>query len=112
MSEAWPFEAQVRELVELLVRGDYAAIERLTGGVRLRAEHLADAVSEYGRRLVIPSWATVPLDVIEFADGSGWAIVVDLWTAEEGRSDLSLELTVRRGHAGTHRIEVDDLHVM
>ena len=112
MTEKWPFEAQVREVVELLVHGDYAAIERRTGGVRLHAEHLAEAVAEYGRRLVVPPAGAAPLDVIEFQDGSGWAVVVDLWTTEEGESDLSLELTVRRSQVGPLRIEVDNLHVM
>lgn len=111
MPADWPFEPQVRDVVASLVRGDYAAVERLSGGVQLRAEHLAHAVGAYGRRLVVPPPGAAPLDVVECLDGTGWSVVVPLWTAEEGESDLTLELTVRRGPDGAHRIEVDSLHV-
>jgi hypothetical protein len=36
---------------------------------------------------------------------------VPLWTAEEGRSDLSLELSAIPIDGG-HRFEIDDLHVL
>jgi len=38
-----------------------------------------------------------------------WFVVVDLWTVEEGRSDFSLEATVRE--AGDRiDLTIDDLH--
>jgi hypothetical protein len=36
---------------------------------------------------------------------------MSLWTVEEGRSDLSLELTVAESGDG-YLIEVDDIHVL
>jgi len=36
---------------------------------------------------------------------------MSLWTAEEGRSDLSLELTITESGNG-YLIEVDDIHVL
>jgi hypothetical protein len=40
-----------------------------------------------------------------------WSIIMPLWTAEEGRSDLSLELTlVENGE--TTNVELDDIHVL
>jgi hypothetical protein len=111
MAEDWPFERQVRDVVELLVRGDYVAVEQLTDGVRLRAKDLADAVAAYGRPLVVPPPGGAPLNVVDFLDGTGWSVVVDLWTADDGASDLSLELTVRPAPGGAHRLEIDNLHV-
>jgi hypothetical protein len=40
-----------------------------------------------------------------------WSVRCDLWTVEEGRSDLSLELTVVAAPLGP-TIEVDNLHVL
>jgi hypothetical protein len=113
MTTPWPFEPDVRELVEMLVLADYLGVERRSGGVRLSAESLARAVSEYGRRLVLPpSEAAAPLDVVPHRAGGGWSVIVPLWTAEEGRSDLSLELTILVRGSSSYRIEVDDLHVL
>ena len=111
MAESWPFESAVREVVELLARGEYAALERLTGGVRLTADEMATAVAEYGRTLIVPLPGAAPLDVVPHRDGGGWSVDVPLWTAEEGRSDLTLQLTVVK-EVSAPRIEVDDIHVL
>ena len=44
-------------------------------------------------------------------DPDAWWIVVPLWTAEEGRSDLNLEATVRE-RDGSVIVVVDQVHVM
>jgi hypothetical protein len=40
-----------------------------------------------------------------------WAIVMPLWTREEGRSDLSLEATIVED-GQSFRIELDNIHVL
>jgi len=40
-----------------------------------------------------------------------WWVVVPLWTAGEGRSDLSLEATIRE-RSGQVSIEIDNVHVL
>lgn len=115
MSRRWPFESVIREVIADLARGEYAAVERRSAGVRLSADDLATAVAEYGRRLVpAPPEEPLPLDVVAIsnADPPAWSVDSPLWTAEEGRSDLTLQLTVRAEPAGGYRIEVDDLHVL
>ena len=97
-SAVWPFESVVREVVQLLARGDYYGLEQLTAGERLSATELAGAVREYPGTLQIPpSWEAMFLDVVPVtsADSPTWSVVVPIWTIEEGRSDLSLELTIR-----------------
>jgi len=112
-TESWPFETAIRGVVELLARGEYPAVERLSAGIRLTAQEMAAAINEYGRHLIVPpSAAAAPLDVIPHADGGGWSVYVPLWTLEEGHSDLTLQLTVRPEPDGGHRVEVDDLHVL
>jgi hypothetical protein len=112
MIDELPFVPVVRELVGLLVEGNFAEVERRSTG-RLSAAELATAVSEYPGTLVpLPAASTELWDITRHHDGGGWAVVVPLWTREEGRSDLSLELTVREGSTGKLRVEVDNLHVL
>jgi hypothetical protein len=115
--QVWPFESAVREVIALLARRQYSALEKLSGGVRLSAAHLRTTVREYGRTIVVPPPdATPPLDVVEILPGRAtrrsWSVEVDLWTAEEGRSDLTLEMTVREGKDDGYMIELDNLHVL
>lgn len=70
------------------------------------------AVREYGRTLVaLPEEAWGLVDVHPLEDGSGVALEVPMWTIEEGRSDLTLELSASERDASV-AIEIDDLHVL
>ena len=117
--ETWPFEPAVREVVALLAGGKYAAIERLTGGVRLTAADIRRAVKEYPHRPAVPPPELAPpLDVVEIRAKPGapraWSVDVGMWSVAEGRSDLTLQLTVRADptRPGGFAIEFDDLHVL
>lgn len=107
--------ATVLQLLHWLVAGDYAAIEQFTLGVRLSASLLHQAIADYGRTLVMPPASSLDqLDVIEI-DGSNpkaWSVRVDLWTVEEGRSDLTLECTLMDRPGDLLTAEVDNLHVL
>jgi hypothetical protein len=106
---------RVRSIVGMLVARDYAGIERETEGQRLTAAELENGVAEYGRTLVMPpEHAFQKIDVVQVtAPGPRrWSIRFDLWSAEEGRSDLSLEMTIIERADGTLMVEVDDLHVL
>jgi hypothetical protein len=103
----------IRQLVEDLVGGKYAALEA-DGRIGRLAEHeVKRAIAEYGRRLVsLPSDAMDAADVYELDDCPGeFAVDLPLWTAEEGRSDLTLQLTVIDGDSGP-AVAIDDLHVL
>ena len=100
---------------ELAVAGDYEALERLTKGRRLAAEELREAVNDYGRRLVSPpegGWTGRSIVEIEGAEPESWSVYVDLWTVEEGRSDLTLELTIRETAGDLYDVEIENLHVL
>lgn len=45
------------------------------------------------------------------ADHDAWMVDVALWSLEEGRSDMTLQVTVWQ-EAGTIRLTIDDLHVL
>lgn len=105
----------VVQLLRWLVAGDYASIERTTKGIRLSAALLRLAVADYGQTLIMPPASSLDqLDVIEVkgSDPRTWSVRVDLWTAEEGRSDLSLECTLIDLAGDRLDVEVDNLHVL
>lgn len=104
----------VVQLMRWLVAGDYAAIEQFTLGVRLSASLIRQAITDYGRTLVMPPASVLDqLDVIEVdsSNPKAWSVRVDLWTVEEGRSDLSLECTLIDSPGDLLTAEVDNLHV-
>jgi hypothetical protein len=105
----------IRRVVSLLVSGDYRTIEKLTAATRLDAEVISRAIYEYGHTLVVPpDSAFENLDVIEVHESTPkrWSVRVNLWTEEEGCSDLSLELTLIESKDSDMLIEVDNLHVL
>ena len=106
----------VRHLVGMLVAGDYAGLEAISRGRRLTAEQLRQAAEEYGRELRMPPepvFGNIE-DVIELEDATwrAWSVLVDLWTVEEGRSDLTLELVLTETGGEQYDIQIWDLHVL
>lgn len=49
---------------------------------------------------------------IDGSEPQAYSVVAPLWTQEEGRSDLSLELTLVDRFSGAYDVEVDSLHVL
>lgn len=108
-------EAAIRIAVDLLVRGQYVALEAMTRGRRLAADDLERAVREYGRTLVpLPEkgWREVDVIPVQNSDPPEFHVEAPLWTAEEGLSDLVLELTMTALPQAVYDIQVADLHVM
>ena len=104
----------VGRIIEQLVRGDYERAIDQSKNARLTSEQLARVIREYGRKLVEPpSTAYNNLDAVAVNGASvpTWSVRVPLWTEEEGRSDLTLELTIALG-PGEPSVELDDLHVL
>jgi len=107
------FRAPIADLVNALVRGDFASLDRDGRSGRVGADGLRRSIVKYGRTLT-----GLPDEAYDLADAGTvdarpgeWWIVVPMWTVEEGRSDLSLELAARPTPDG-HRFEVTDLHVL
>jgi hypothetical protein len=116
MSEHAPrrLSLPVRQIVELLVAKDYDRVARMTCGQRLDSESISQAIRDYGRTLVVPPDAAFEhLDVVRVRDARPprWSVRMNLWTAEEQQSDLSIELTLIEAGAD-YAIELDDIHVL
>jgi hypothetical protein len=106
-------EQFVAEVVQQLVLGRFQDLERMSGGVRLSAQELARAVADYGRTLVMPP-DIGPLPDFRPILGMhppAWSVWVPLFTREEGRSDLMLQLTLVYNTSGGYKVELDNLLV-
>ena len=108
-------EQALRRVVELLVQKDYAALERITGGVRLTASEMESGVNDYpGTLTVPPPTAYSRADVIPIRNTSpqAYSVRFRLYTREERESDLELQATlIDNPAAGPMTIEIDDILV-
>ena len=107
-----PLIDTLRSVVEMLVAGNFSGVEALSGGIRLSASEIRNAIREYGESLTKPpDTAYDDLDAIEVtgSDPRRWSVRFDLWTEQEGKSDLSLEVTIIDDGP---QIEIDNLHIL
>jgi hypothetical protein len=107
-------QAVIKAITDLLVDGDYRAVERLTNGRRLTAGQIEQAVLDYGNTLVpLPPEALDQLDVYTANNYPRvFGVEVDLWTQEEGRSDLTLEAMLESRDDAGYDVSVRNIHVM
>ncbi len=104
----------VRQVLQMLANGEYKELADLTRGKRLSADDMRQAIVGYGRKPIVPpDRACDEIDAIEIRESSppSWSVRMPLWTEEEGRSDLSVELTITELAEG-FKIEIDDIHVL
>jgi hypothetical protein len=104
----------IRSAIGLLAEGEYEALANMTGFERLTASMLRMAVEGYGRTLIIPPDG-LPPDLEEMGDLSDPGkshFVMSLWTVEEGRSDLGLELTLIEKGLGLIATQIDDIPIL
>jgi hypothetical protein len=110
-----PIETATRLLIGLLVRGDMDTAAKITRGRRLDAEALKRAVADYGRTLVPPGagwWDLVDVTPIRDSAPQAYHVAAPLWSIEEGRSDLTLELRLTEVAPEAYDSEILDLHVL
>jgi hypothetical protein len=115
MPDTKRLEMTVAHIDVLLHAGRYRELEELSGGKRLRAEHIAAAIEEYPERLAVrPSYNVDDLSVVYVRDSSPaeWSVYLDLWRAEGGCSDLTAELRLKDTLAGLYAVEIDNIHVL
>ena len=112
--EAEILRRAVRAIVELLAENDYQATVEACAKSRLSPDDIRGVIEEYGHHLIRPPEdAYADLDAIRVTQASEptWSVRAPVYTANEGRSDLTLELTIIQS-SGEIRIEMDDLHVL
>lgn len=81
------------EVVHAFVEGDYGLTKSISGVEPVSeetADHIRSYLAGYGATLVELPTDTWHTSVAQWC-GRHWDVMVDLWTAEEGRSDLVLQ---------------------
>ena len=115
MSNEEKLKNTLRYVMKLLVAGDDKTLERISGGQRLSEEEIAGAINELDDSPVMPPEVAFDsfFSIADAADGKKqWYANVDLWTAEEGRTDMTLELTINENGKQIYDIEIDNIHMM
>lgn len=85
-----------KNIVDAFVRHDYRLVNGVAGVAPVSDEtatHISTYIQEYGAKLVLlpdKSWATS----VCIWMGDHWDALIDLWTEEEGSSDLVLQVRV------------------
>lgn len=102
----------LKEVVTALAQGDFQLSSGVPGVVPIAPEtatQMEDYLADYGETLVeLPddTWAT---SVAQWM-GTHWEVLVDLWTAGEGASDLVLGARVHESANG-HVVELQMIYV-
>ena len=111
------------QVVDRLVAGDFEGLKRdgidpypdSDLGVWIREYGRTPGSDDPGRATLVSlpeeTWQYAEVVFEDAGPPRKWSVVVDLWTAEEGRSDLSMEADVIDGPAGL-QVRVHDIHVM
>lgn len=97
---AW--RPMLSEVVSRLTKGDYALASAVDGVEPISpktAEHIRRSIAGYGCTLTDLPQDTWKTSVAQWY-GTHWDVLVDLWTVEEGRSDLVLEGRISETAAG------------
>src|SRR5688500_4313886 len=104
----------VEEVLRCVVAQDFDTLLQIAPGSRMTAEDLRTALADYHREPIMPVAPVEELfDVVEVHGSSpaSWSVGLPLWTKEEGRSDLTLEMRFIDSDADLYTIEIEDLHV-
>ncbi len=104
----------VRAVVNRLANGDFDGATTACSISRLTAEDLRQVVHDYGRTFVEPpenAYRNLDAVAVQGSALPTWSVRAPLWSREEGRSDLTLELTIVRD-GDRWDVELDDLHVL
>ena len=100
------------EIVRAFVRGDYELADGVPSVERVpaaTAEQIKEYVADYGATLIELPEGTWETSCAQWM-GNRWEVLVDLWTREEGRSDLVLHVDAAESGAG-YRFKVHLVYV-
>ena len=105
----------IGDIVTDLASGRFEEVARRSNYRRLSGSEIGQAIHSYGRELIpLPPEAFSLIDFVSVRGSNPpqWSVVVPLFTKEEGRSDLSLELSLRRLAPHAYTFEIDGIHVL
>lgn len=102
-------------ILNLLAESKYSELSELCIGNDIQAEDIERAVSDYPYKPIYPkSEINDLLNIIEVEDSNPreWSVYCDLWTEEEGRSDLNLQISLIESPGEFYQFQIDGIHVL
>ena len=103
---------QLYELMVIIVEGRHDINEMFLPGGHVRWRDAERVLREYPATFVLPSQNFLdPVEWIELADGTGFSVDCPLWSLEEGRSDLEVQLFAIIAGDGAWDLDVTDILV-
>lgn len=103
---------ELNRIITLLVNKEY---EKLTNEIDcqdLSSDDILNIIEDFGETLVVPKLEQLEeLNIIDI-DENEWAIDFDLWTQESGKSDLTIQLTIKKISDNNLNIQLEDIHVL
>lgn len=105
---------KTKQVIQMLVNEEYDALVKYTNGKRLPKEEIEYTIGDYGCTIITPPDSVYDeLDVIEVDNPAQreWSVRAPLWTREEGRSDLGIELSILEENKEDLRVELDNIIV-
>lgn len=113
MNDLQEIEATSRKILAMLANRRYEKIDSVTGGIRLTGNEIKNIIDSYGVDVTLPpDGESLDLDIVElYGDDSPkrYSVVFNVWTEQEGKSDMSVELSFIFGKEMS--VEIDNVHV-
>lgn len=105
-------EETVRHIYSLLLSQKYNDLVIFTNGIRMTSDEIKESIIEYGYQL-IPYPEKIELDIVEVDDRNPkeWSVIAPIFTAQEGCSDLSIELSVIDNNKSIYTAQLDNIRV-
>lgn len=103
---------ELNKIIILLVNKEYEELINEIDCQDLSSDDILNIIEDFGETLIVPSLEELEqLNIIDIDDNE-WAIDFDLWTKESGKSDLTIQLTIKRNSDKSLDIKLDDIHVL
>lgn len=103
---------KLNRIITLLVSKEYEELTNEIDCQGLSSSDILAIIEDFGETLVVPKLEQLEeLNIIDI-DENEWAIDFDLWTQESGKSDLTIQLTIKRNSDKSLDIKLDDIHVL
>lgn len=103
---------KLNRIITLLVSKEYKELTNEIDCQGLSSSDILAIIEDFGETLVVPKLEQLEeLNIIDI-DENEWAIDFDLWTQESGKSDLTIQLTIKRNSDKSLDIKLDDIHVL
>ena len=103
---------ELNKIIILIVNKEYEELINEIDCQDLSSDYILNIIEDFGETLIVPSLEELEqLNIVDI-DENEWAIDFDLWTKESGKSDLTIQLTVKKNSDNSLNIQLDDIHVL